>query len=836
MKAVALWTFLALGLALGACQPRATPPPEDAAPEAPAPAASAAVLLFEDNLDFAATEPFAGGRDVYRDEVDGLARRLRDQGIDAQALLVPLDAFALRDLAPFSAVVVVDTFVINPPARAVLEAFVRRGGTLVGVCEVGRFPGEWAQPWPFGELFGLATRVTDRYGTGVANGPAGFYQFADVTDPSSDLLRGLGARLDWGPLAQHAWATDPAGAQVLATFPRYLASADTNAGDVTVTGALPALTVHAYGEGRAVFLATLPPARTFDGWDASPDALQVIANAVRIAGPPRGGLDAPSPAVELTLGYNQVAYAPDWPKRVVVRVRGGDGAHAPPGTYQVRGPDGGTVREGALEAWPAPLWRTQFLYAEVTDLAAPGDYVVRVEVQGAEAAEAPLRIVADPAGTVLADASQSFFEQMRCGESCHRTDPVPGGYHDASGDWGVRMWSMPHALWALARYVEAHPADERFRYELERTAMWMWRMRGPDGAPYAATKSPIDVSPIEQRPPADTTQRELEQRFSFEYTATYAAALARAIKPVSEHVSGNLARELQAAAERAYLRIRDEPVDTTKDLGNRLWAAMELHRATQVPEFLVHAERDAKRLLPRQLGPGRVVDGDVHGDFFADARLTTFSEQQWKRFHGIGIYLGLIEFARAVPDGTLKTDVGVVLDRFTRGFLEGMSSLTPYGQMALALEPAAPPRRRQDGRGFEAPERFKVFHFSHREAWVRDHGLNADLLAMATVALERRRDTGDAGLRDLAVRQINWVLGANPLGYCMLDGYGVAPAPGMDPNLGTGPIRGAIPNGIIGRGVDNVPVWGTTWDSREYWLPQNVYLLSTLALLDPARR
>jgi len=289
---------------------------------------------------------------------------------------------------------------------------------------------------------------------------------------------------------------------------------------------------------------------------------------------------------------------------------------------------------------------------------------------------------------------------------------------------------------------------------------------------------------------------------------------------VGGQVSRELATELQACAERAYRRLRAEAPQDSKDLGNRMWAAVELYRATRTPDYLRDAEADARVVLARQLGPGRVEDGDVFGDFFADAAQTTFSPQQWKRFHALGLYMGLLELARLVPEGALKTDLNAALDRLTDGFLLGMARLSPYGQFAAALEPAV-----------ATPGSFTVYHFSHRQAWVRDHGLNCDLLAMATVALERERDTGRRELREMAVRQVSWILGANPLGYGMLEGFATHPAPGMDPNLGTGIIPGGLPNGIIGRGVDNVPSWGATWDSREYWLPQNAFLLTTLSLL-----
>jgi hypothetical protein len=826
------WTALLLFCAgLSACKPRPTVPAEEPAVSEAAAPAPVAVLAFEENLDFAATESFAGGRELYRDEVEGLTKRLRERGLDARTLLVPLDGFSLSDLAPYGTLVIVDAFVIMPPVRAVLEDFVRRGGTLVGVCEVGRFPGDWAKPWPFGELFGLRTRVTDSYGTGVAGGPAGFYRIADVRAPDAPLLRGLTNRIDWGELAQHVWATESAGAEVLATFPQYLSSVDDQAG-VVVSNALPAVTLQRHGDGRAVFIAVLPTGRIFDGWRASDDALTLLANAAALGGGRRPAADAPATPVRVTVGVNQYGYEPDWPKRIVVRLQGGDTNDLPAGMYRVVAADGREVQRGPLPAWPGTLWRSRFLPVDLTTLREPGDYRVEISVQGLEAVTVPLRVAEDVVGPLLA-SQQEFWAGMRCGETCHTTDPVPGGYHDASGDWGLRMWSMPHVLWALARFVEEHPENEALRYELDRTARWMWKMAAPDGAPYAAIKSPTDMSPLEIRPAQDTTQRELETRFSFEYAATYAVAVARCLKPVREQISQNLAQELQVCAERAYRRIREEPADSTKDLGNRLWAAVELYRATRIDDYLQDAQRDARALLVRQLEPGHVVDGDVYGDFYADAARTTFSPQQWKRFHAMGLYMGLVELARLLPDGVLRTDINVVLNRLTDGFLLGMSARSPYGQMAAGLEPAGARRPRADGRGFEPPEKFKVYHFSHRESWVREHGLNCDLMAMATLALERARDTGRPELREMAVRQVNWILGANPLGYGMLEGFATQPSPGIDPAIGTGIIRGALPNGISGRGLDNVPAWGATWDSREYWLPQNAYLLTTLSLLKP---
>jgi len=86
----------------------------------------------------------------------------------------------------------------------------------------------------------------------------------------------------------------------------------------------------------------------------------------------------------------------------------------------------------------------------------------------------------------------------------------------------------------------------------------------------------------------------------------------------------------------------------------------------------------------------------------------------------------------------------------------------------------------------------------------------------------------------MARRQIDWLLGNNPLGYCMLDGFGERVAPLPSDDLGTGRIEGGIPNGIVGSGDANMPTWGPSWGSREYWLPHNAYLIALIASLQEA--
>ncbi|MBN1268059.1 MAG: glycoside hydrolase family 9 protein [Kiritimatiellae bacterium] len=796
-------------------------PPREVTPPRPA-----AVLMVEDNLEFVADSNFPGGVAGYRAEVEGLARLLNEHGVGATVEAVNDWDTTLEQLAQYRVLYVADSNGIHENLRKLLEAYVRAGGVLVGIGEVGRYPGEWAKAWPFSRLFGLLTRVVDRWGTGVTWEGEGLYRLADITaeDP---LVEGLGRQIDWGPKAQVVWATVPSGAKVLAVFPEHVVQLSESETPSVVAKPIPAVATRRLERGTAIFISVLPGGRDPAGWQDSGDTGRLLANAAHYA---NETLVLPPVQYEVVIGRNQLAYEPDWPKSIVIRVIGA--REAVPGRFRLIGGRNELLGEGELTQWPSALWKSAYLYKDLSSLTRPGSYQVEVSLPTiGQRFMIPLRIAENMMERELLPTQMHFLREMRCGVRCHTRDPVVGGHHDATGDWAVRMWSMPHVVWALALYFQEHPGAGDIEDELRWALDWCLKMQAPDGGAYASVRPPDDHSgggsPIHMRPSKDTMVRELESRYSYEYTATYAAGLARAAAALQPGDKALADRALEAA-RRAFERLDKDTVYSTADIGNKVWAATELYQATDDKSYLDRVRGSVPTLLERQLKPGRVSKANIYGDFFADPRCTTFNDQQWKVFHAIGIYFGLIQFQRALdPASPLRADVAKALKDLAEGYLLGMSALTPHYQMANALEPG------KDGK-------FEVYHFSHRGAWVRNHGLNCDMLAMATVALEIARDLGpsDAALagrlRRMAAQQINWLLGDNPLGYSMVTGLGQREAPLPDDKLGTGHIKGGIPNGIIGQGPHNYPAWGVSWGSREYWLPHNAYLISTMALLDQA--
>lgn len=803
------------------------PAPREPPPRVAIPSRDAAVLVVEDNDEFLTDYRVAGGMTGYVARAQSLAALLRAHGVNAEVLSVGEGVTTLDHLAAYRVLYLPDANTIYEALRQALEAYVRAGGVLVGIGEVGRYPGEWATPWPFGALFGLETRPVDPWRTGVSREEHGLYRFAEVVgeDP---IVADFGNRVDFGEDARFVWATVPAGARVVAEYPRHVVRSSEDAPPRVVDHPIPALTLRPVGLGTAIYLAVLPGDRKPDGWQKAGDAGRLLARATYYA--PRE-LRLPAHPWNIVTSWNQVGYDADWPKLAILRIAGR--ADPVAGSFRLTGADNAVVREGKMEPWPHPLWNSAFLVADFSELRNPGIYHLHLHLPTLDfSTSVAVRIGERVAEQELLPTQWDFLRAMRCGERCHRRDPVVGGYHDATGDWAVRMWSMPHLVWALARYLEEKPASEPAAEELRWALSWCLRMQAPDGAAYASIRPPGDHSgggsPIHVRPWEDTTVRERETRYSHEYTATYAAALARAATALRGRDPDLAARSLEAA-RRAFERQAQDPLERTADLGNAVWAALELCRASADAAPLGRARPWIAAILKRQLPPGRVAEADIYGDFFADEACTTFNPQQWKVFHAMGIYLGLVEAARALdPADPLRANVRAALKNFAQGYLLPMASLTPYRQLACGLEPMG------DGT-------FTVYFFSHRGAWVRHHGLNCDMLARATIGLELAREAereGDAELarrlRALAAQQVNWLLGLNPLGYCMVTGLGACPAPLVDPGLGTGHLRGGIPNGIIGVGARNLPAWGVSWSSREYWLPHNAYLVSTLALLENA--
>jgi hypothetical protein len=844
MRASTLLLAVLSPLAFFSC--RVSPPPDMTVPTAeepiPTPGTSVeesaptnppcAILLSESNLEFAKDAPWTKGPAAYADLIHGLKAALEHKGVQADVLSE--DDLASDRICSYRVLYVADTFSITAEAEEGIRHFVQNGGVLVGINEVGRVQGSWTKPWHFEDVFGIHSLPADQFETSVSRAQD-LFGTAQTTPQglAHPLTAGLGPQIDFGPACQSIWAAQPSTATALAVFPRYVKNeAGSTESAALVEEPVVAVSVNDFGKGKAVFVSVDMHDRDPANWELAGATLGLLARCAALA-PERLRIPPRPPTV--FLGLSQIGYAPGEKKKAILRVPRQDAPPFTEATYLFRDESSGEVLlSGDLaQEGPDNPWRDFYYIADLTPVTREGIYRFTARLAGPRGEvtvqSGPIRIGSNLWSSLVVPAQYSFFHDYRCGETCHLTDPIRGGYHDATGDYAVRMWSMPHVAYGIAENLLASSALPEGpgimpREELQRAVDWLLAMQDAHGSVWKSVKPPDDMSPHGARPDRDTTRRVLEKGETLNYVTTYVAGMAHASMALRRFDPERAARAL-AAAEKTWRHLSAHPwkSETSGEIGNFLWGSVELYNATGNAVYREMAVRLAPELLERQFAePAGVVAG-LLGDFPDGSSGRDFGSRQYKKFHTLGLYLGLVELQRTLPhDDPIQVHLAEALETYFNGHLLKGAALTPYGQMITALEP-----------GEDAT--FRVFFFTHLKSWVRLHGLNVDHLALALVALKYADRTDRDDLRHFARAQAQWVAGANPLGYCMIDFVGWTNCPALDDAVGTGRIPGGIPNGIVGDAHDR-PAWGGSWDSREYWIPHNAYLLAVAPHLDAADR
>lgn len=575
-----------------------------------------------------------------------------------------------------------------------------------------------------------------------------------VARPGPPLPPTQNSEFDWGPAARMAWPVRADGATVLMEDP---------------DGA-PVLTEHRLGAGVVWYSAILPPSRMFDGWTGAESSATLYASLLQTAParrrPPRAG------PLELTLSVNQIAYGEDgWPVVAILRARGGDATTPLTGLFEARRTDGSVALRGELTPIQ-PRWRSRLAVADLSELPA-GEFTLIVSLNSGETISADVR------------RDRSHLENYLLRELAAWLDSLDFRIPvDAAAAQPQAVEHRALLAWSLARAIETGKAPERYRWDIERLGYWL-----RDAAP-RLVRDP-------NAPPSTL--------------AAIAGGLARSLAPLREQVSLQLSRELQVVAEQAQAALVARRLDDTPSIGQRLWAAAELYRATFIREYRTEAENAARLLFGRQIGPGHSVEGDLYGEFFADALLSQLLPPDATRSAAALAILGIIRLEGAIEPGPFKDDLNVVLNRYIRGVLLAGAAMNPYGGLPAGIEAVGPQRPRPDNRGFLPPEKIRA------RTYPSDHesiapGAEAVRLLFAVVLLERASAAGDPALAKIACQQVNHLLGLNPENRLLWS-------------------HRRVLQGLIGRGPEGVPVWRPPYSESGSDLPGNAWLLALHALL-----
>jgi hypothetical protein len=531
--------------------------------------------------------------------------------------------------------------------------------------------------------------------------------------------------------------------------------------------------------------------------------------------------DIDQPTIKVLV--NQAGYNTERPKRILLQTNFEPAEIA---DFEVVRGDmtiGSGVWRGTrkIDAWG--LWYR----AGDLPAAPPGEYVVRVRWRGSLADSAPFRIEPRRLVKWTGPLATRFFYIQRCGcdvpgwhGPCHMDDArlvdgshrdLAGGWHDA-GDYNKYNGYTPLAVYALAKFAgsrAALAADWADGYPLPAEesawgARWLEKCR--DAADGKIIGQVFSGFGFWGRPEGETDNvpGTADDRafypLGWNENEMAVAAWAALYRATGDARWRNLALGLWEIVE-----AHDPGLDHAQR-AKRLLAAIELYGGLTDERFKLAAERDAAYLLNLQdpngswpAGPMTIVD------------------------YGL-LPAALAEFVRAFPKSPFGPPARDSLGRYL-DFWE-----------TRKLGPFSVPKWSEND----------VFYPPSPGAWYV--GQNSMYLSQAWAGATMAGVLGAQGprARQWAAGCLDWVLGANPLGVCLMYGAGSVHLKQYHhrydaiPNGRNGNVPGAIANGIVRRSMtEDAPyldLEGNWWRTNEPWLPHNAYFLLALSELDAGQR
>ncbi len=468
-----------------------------------------------------------------------------------------------------------------------------------------------------------------------------------------------------------------------------------------------------------------------------------------------------------------------------------------------------------IETWS--LWYREGIFSSWLQ---SGEYQVRIK-WGSRFIESPSFLISAHQITErTGPLATQFFLIQRCGTEvlgwhapCHQDDAkmpdgshrdLTGGWHDA-GDYNKYNGYTPLAVYALAKFAEGPGTSVRlwssdFDEPLEEAlwgGSWLRKCQDPESKKLIyAVFSGYGYWGVPERE-TDNTLGSSDDRpviLPFQWNENEMAAAAYA---VLYRKTGDPA--WKQAAEELWNVVQQHDFDDIIRGAKRLLAAVELFRSTENIQYQAMAESYAEYLIQAQDESGGWPSWPLA---LVDYGLPAAS---------------LAEFYIAIPKSELA--------------LKAQESLQQY--MSFWASRRSTP--------FDIPKWSKNEYFYR---YISDQwyvGQNSMYLSQAwagfLISQIVSRGRGKAYL--WASGCLDWVLGANPLGICMMYGAGSNHLEKYHhrydsiSNGKNGCVPGAICNGFTRKRVDMdfpyLDLEGNSWQTDEPWLPHNAYFLLALS-------
>ena len=497
-----------------------------------------------------------------------------------------------------------------------------------------------------------------------------------------------------------------------------------------------------------------------------------------------------------------------------------------------------------------PVWLGDF-----SDLTRPGMYQVTV---GSERS-VPFFIGEEVWRKTLPKAV-GYYRFQRCGvavplvhPACHLDDAVRrdtgehvdevGGWHDA-GD--LRKWmdvTMLNAI-VLLRLIDdrptprpGEPTHAALLDEVRYGNRYFLKMQDRDGRVWHDTAGGVNGDNSDNRWTDNLVGTADDRHINVSKPEGTCAEFALLQALVARHYRDSdpaYAANSLAAARRAWNASHHG--GGTTDLAWWAQAAGELFRVTGEAAFRQEALRIADLILSRQAARFLFGQQDLRGFWLTAGADDSHAQPLVDIVNSAQPALALLRLATLFPDAAARPRWLAAVALYLDAYVRPQCARNAYAILPAGLYRGAPSPEHY--RSLAGELTYRYFLPTRKQFWWQGGNCHlaahAELLGRAAAVSAAAGDAARAiDYRNLAYRQLEWIMGANPFAACMMTGEGMRnPYPH---SRFVGLIPGGIMNGIAGNPEDQ-PIldqeYGMDWRTCEYWSPHVAYYIAALGVLD----
>jgi hypothetical protein len=497
-----------------------------------------------------------------------------------------------------------------------------------------------------------------------------------------------------------------------------------------------------------------------------------------------------------------------------------------------------------------------YLSGVFSELQAEGTYMIEVEKKKSAVFKISQSVYED-----AIKKSVTYFSIQRCGPSttgyaapCHlddgrRLDTGPGWpmqpHRDVSGGWhdacDYRKWvsSTLYGMIGLCKVSEImgpnwnneQILDElrwgnRYFLNMQNVGGYVMNYCGGDDGMYLTDNitGTADDRPIHTEPSSfvhDETDRTAQ--FNFIFAESLTAQIFKSSDPEYSKTCITAAIRCFDWCEKNFY------ANQTPEMGSALMSYVELYKATNDHQYLEMAIVLAGRLLELQVR--EPIDNIYHirGFFRTSSKDEEPYQQSWE---GPQHIIGLCELYEIVPNHPDAPKWKEAIRMYCEEYLAKLIELNNFNLVPIGLFKSKDPGGNQ-----------KIGEYWLRYLTVTDNdafagGTNANIASAGIGLLFASKILHDEKLKSLAQRQIDWIVGLNPLNTSTMEEVGHnQPIRFINSSLNIPPlIPGAVMNGI-GATIDDIPHLDPgSWENCEYWTPQVAHVMWLMAALQTSLR